>query len=87
MVLDQAAKADPLNQAALTNLVQIDIDLNNTEELSTNVRKLLAMRKPSQEVLRASFSKIGSDLFLFSPDRTALLQDLRTALNRSVAGS
>ncbi|MDF3057517.1 MAG: hypothetical protein K0R17_1732 [Rariglobus sp.] len=86
-VLEQAAQADPLNQAALTNLVQLDLDLNNTAPLADNVRKLLAMRKPSQEVLRTAYRKLGSDLFLFSPDRTALLQDLRTALTVSFSGS
>lgn len=86
-VLDQAVKADALNQAALTSLIQLDLDLNNTEELSANVRKLLSMRKPSQALLQASYQKLGSDLFLFAPDRTALLQDLRAALARSVANS
>lgn len=86
-VLEQAVQADPLNQAALTNLVQLDLDLNNTPPLAGNVRKLLGMRKPSQEVLRDTYRKLGSDLFLFSPDRTALLQDLRTALTGSLTGS
>ncbi len=86
-VLEQAAQADPLNQAALTSLVQLDLDLNNTAPLAANVRKLLAMRKPSPEVLRNAHRKLGSDLFLFSPDRSALLQDLRTAINRSAASS
>ena len=86
-VLEQAVQADPLNQAALTNLVQLDLELNNTPPLAGNVRKLLAMRKPSQDVLRSVYRKLGSDLFLFSPDRTALLQDLRTSLTVSQSGS
>jgi Tfp pilus assembly protein PilF len=86
-VLEQAVQADPLNQAALTGLVQLDLDLNNTPPLAGNVRKLLAMRKPSLEVLRSAYRKLGSDLFLFSPDRTALLQDLRTALSASYSSS
>jgi hypothetical protein len=86
-VLEHAVQADPLNQAALTNLVQLDLDLNNTPPLAGNLRKLLRMRKPSQEVLRNTYGKLGSDLFLFSPDRTALLEDLRAALAVSVRGS
>lgn len=85
-VLEQATQADPLNQAALTNLVQLDLDLNNTTPLAANVRKLLAMRKPSRELLRTAYTRLGSDLFLFAPDRTALLQDLTNALNASPAG-
>ena len=85
-VLEQATQADPLNQAALTNLIQLDLDLNNTTPLAVNVRKLLAMRKPSRELLRTAYIRLGSDLFLFAPDRTALLQDLTNALNASPAG-
>ena len=79
-VLEQAVQADALNQAALTSLVQLDLELNNTAPLAANVRKLLTMRKPSQAVLRAAFAELGSDLFLFSPERTGLLQELRAAL-------
>lgn len=79
-VLDQAVQADPLNQPALTNLIKLDLDLNNTAPLPGNVRKLLAMRRPSRDLLQTVYLKFGSDLFLFSPERTALLQDLRTVL-------
>lgn len=86
-VLEQAVKTDPLNQAALSSLIQLDLELNNVAPLAGNVRKLLTMRKPSQEILRNAYNKLGSDLFLFAPDRTALLQDLRSAINKSIAGS
>lgn len=79
-VLEQAVKNDALNQAALTNLIQLDLDLNNTAPLAANVRKLLTMRRPSREVLQSAYRKLGSDLFIFSPDRTALLADLRAAI-------
>lgn len=86
-VLDQAMQADALNQAALTRLVQLDLELNNTAPLAANVRKLLTMRKPSQAVLRAAFAELSSDQFLFSPERTGLLQDLRAALTPSSPNS
>lgn len=86
-VLDQAVKTDALNQAALTNLIQLDLDLNNTAPLAGNVRKLLTMRRPSQDVLKSAYRKLGSDLFLFAPDRTALLSDLRAAINTPFTGS
>jgi Tfp pilus assembly protein PilF len=86
-VLEQAVQSDPLNQAALTSLVQLDLDLNNTPPLAVNVRKLLSMRKPSQDVLRSAYRKLSSDLFLFAPNRTALLQDLRAAITSPLANS
>ena len=86
-VLEQAVQSDPLNQAALTSLVELDVELNNTTPLAGNVRKLLTMRKPSQDVLRTVYRKLGSDLFLFSPDRTTLLQDLGAAMSVSLSSS
>ena len=86
-VLEQAVQTDALNQAALTGLVQLDLELNNTPPLAANLRKLLTMRKPSQDILRTAYGKLGSDLFLFSPDRSSLLQDLRAAIKDQPANS
>jgi hypothetical protein len=82
-VLAQAVENDPLNQAALVNLVKLDLELNLADPLAGNIRKLLTMRKPPREVLDDAYRKLGSDLFLFSPDRVTLLDDLKKALSRS----
>ncbi|MBW8781240.1 MAG: hypothetical protein JF599_05040 [Verrucomicrobia bacterium] len=79
-VLVQAVKSDPLNQAALTSLIKLDLELNNTDTLAASVGQLLAMRKPSVEVLDAAYRKLGGDLFLFAPNRSALLLNLRGAI-------
>ena len=86
-VLVEAVKADPLNQAALTSLIKIDLPLNNTDTLVANIRKLLALRKPPRELLSSAYRKLGSDLFLFSPGRLVLLEDLRTAISASQTNS
>ncbi len=86
-VLVEAVKADPLNQAALTSLIKIDLPLNNTDTLAANIRKLLDLRKPPRDILNAAYRKLGSDLFLFSPGRITLLQDLRTAISVSPTNS
>ena len=86
-VLEQAVLADSLNQAALTSLIQLDLELDTTPPLADNVRKLLTMRKPSQAVLRAAYARISGDLFLFSPERTGLIEDLRAALTVSLPNS
>lgn len=86
-VLAQAIKTDPMNQAALTSLIKLDLELNNTSTLAVNIRKLMDMRKPSREILDAAYRKLGSDLFLFSPGRVTLLQDLREAISTRPTGS
>lgn len=81
-VLDQAVQADALNQAALSNLIRLDLDINHSAQLATNVRKLLGMRRPSTDLLRDAYRRLGSDAFLFAPERTALLQDIKDQLNK-----
>lgn len=78
--LTHAIAADPLNQAALTRLIQLDLELNRTDALPANLRRLLAMRRPSPEVLRAAYRKLGSDLFLFSRERDATLAAIQQTL-------
>jgi thioredoxin-like negative regulator of GroEL len=84
-VLEQATKADPLNQAALSGLIKLDLELGNIPALAGNLRTLLTMRRPSVDILREAQKKLGSDLFLFAPNRTALLKDLRSAIGSSVS--
>ncbi len=80
-VLAKAMQADPLSQPALTQLVALDLELNNTDALATNIVSLAKMRKPDPKVLQAALDKLGGDLFLFRTDRTELLQQVRAALD------
>lgn len=78
--LAKALKTDPLNQAALTSLVKIDVELGDADALGTDIHRLIQMRKPDRTVVESAYRKLGSDLFLFHPDRTALLQEVHAAL-------
>ncbi|HTJ78288.1 MAG TPA: hypothetical protein VL357_04775 [Rariglobus sp.] len=86
-VLAKAVAADPLNQPALTSLIKIDLELNNTDNLADNVRKLLDMRKPPRDLLISAYRKLGSDLFLFAPGRITLLEELRKTIAANPANS
>jgi predicted Zn-dependent protease len=79
----RAINADPLNQAALTRLVELDLNLNRIDELPAHLTRLLAMRKPSPDILRVAQLKLGSDLFLFSAARPAALESVRLALEKT----
>ena len=81
--LVRATAADPLNQAALTRLVELDLNLNRIDELPSHLNRLLAMRKPSPDILRVAQHKLGSDLFLFSAERPAALEAVRVALEKT----
>jgi len=51
-LLQSAVNLDPLNQAALTELVRVLADLGRYDEVTIYLPQLLAMRKPSHELLR-----------------------------------
>ncbi len=82
-VLAQAVKTDPLSQPALTQLITLDLEFNNTDALATNIVSLTKMRKPDPRLLQAVLDKLSSDLFLFRDDRTALLAQVRAALSNA----
>jgi len=81
--LIRAIAADPHNQAALSRLVEFDLNLNRIDELPAHLRALLAMRQPSPDLLRVAQHKLGSDLFLFSAERPAALEAVRLALEKT----
>jgi thioredoxin-like negative regulator of GroEL len=86
-VLDQAVRSDPLNQSALVGLIKLDIEIGNADEVATNVRTLLSMRKPPRTVLASAYKNLASDHHLFAPGRNALLDDLQKTITASVERS
>jgi hypothetical protein len=78
-VLDRATVADPLNQAALGELVRIDAESGNREKLAENLPKFLRLRKPSRAVLEETLLRLDQ------PADTPLRDQLRSALARASA--
>lgn len=78
--LAHAVAVDPLNQAALTRLVELDLSLNRIDAVHAHLRRLIAMRRPSPTVLRTAQARLASDLFLFSRERDATLTSVQRAL-------
>jgi hypothetical protein len=81
-ILARAVAADPLDQSALTRLIAHDLNSNRNEELPAHLNRLLAMRRPSPDLLRVAQHKLGSDHFLFAPDRAATLDAIAVVLER-----
>lgn len=79
-VLKQAVQTDPLNQAALSGLIRLNLDTEHTDETPQLLEILLAMRKPSVTLLRETNQRLASDRFLFVPGRTTALDRLQAIL-------
>lgn len=78
--LGRAVEADPLNQAALTNLLRLEIDTGNLAVLPDHLERYLKTRKPSREILSRAYTALGSDRNLFLPGQPGLLVSLRQTL-------
>jgi hypothetical protein len=79
-VLAAATQADPKNQAALTRLIELDLESGRTDELPANLTRLLMMRRPSPTLLAKAARILGSDRHYFLAGRDALLAEIEKAI-------
>ncbi len=79
-LLLRASTLDPANQAALTELVSLDIELAETTALTSHLERLSHMRRPSPGVLRRAARYLGSDRHLFESARESALLSAEAAL-------
>ena len=79
-ILTIAYQKAPTNQKILTELIRSELSLGNTENLSLLLSRYLQMRRPQIELLTEAYNKLGSDRFIFTPDRQSLLLQLSAIL-------
>jgi thioredoxin-like negative regulator of GroEL len=79
-ILVQASNRDPLNQAVLARLIELQLELNRVDELPVSLLRFVRLRKPSPDILRVARHKLGSDLFLFSQTRGEALDAIERTL-------
>ncbi len=82
-VLTHVRNNYPRYQAALPMLIELDIETHHLADLLANVRRYIAMRQPSREVLEKAYAYIGSDLFLFQAEREDVLISLEDVLRET----
>lgn len=79
-ILTLAYQKAPTNQKVLSELIRLELSLGNTEDLSRLLSRYLQMRRPQIELLTEAYNKLGSDRFIFTPDRQSLLLQLSAIL-------
>ena len=72
-VLEKAYRIDPTNQRVLNNLIQTNLILGDTKDISSQLRRLMTKRRPNKALLLDAYNRLGSDLFLFTENRRAIL--------------
>lgn len=76
-ILIQTHLQNENNQAVLLQIVRLKLDHKKiSDDLELYLKRLMATRRPPKEVLASAKHLIGSDLFLFSPQREKLLDDI-----------
>ncbi|GAB5560735.1 MAG: hypothetical protein SynsKO_23820 [Synoicihabitans sp.] len=79
-VLQHAVSKDELNQAALTRLIEFDLEALDAPDLPANLSKILSMRRPPTKLLRDAYDRLGQDRFYFVDQRSELLDRLLSIL-------
>jgi hypothetical protein len=79
VVLQRACAVDPLNQAALAELVRLDAEAGDRAMLAENLPKLLRLRKPPRPALEETLLRLDQ------PGDVALREQIRAALARASA--
>jgi len=79
-VLVRGYELAPNNQKLLSELIRTNLRLGNTEDLNNLITRLLRMRRPEIDLLGEAYQKLGSDRFIFAPNRETILLQLSAIL-------
>ncbi len=84
-VINHAHQIDPQNQAALVQLIRLDLETGRTDDLVGFIAKLMTMRKPPRALLEDSVNQLSGDKFLFLENRDNLLRSILDMIDGSSA--
>ncbi len=82
-ILVTAYQQIPKNQRILSELIKLELELGNTEKIHELLTKLLKMRRPQIELIAKAYRNLGSDRFIFTPNRDILLLQLGAILREN----
>jgi tetratricopeptide (TPR) repeat protein len=84
-VLEVAHSRDEGDEALLAHLVNLQVSLGESRELTNRVARLMTLRRTDYEVFRRVKGELNSDRFVFAENRLGIAQALETVL-AEVAG-
>ena len=83
-ILDLAYSNDENNQRVLNSLIEVNLRLGMTQNLGDQIKKLLQTRRPDKELLKDAYNRLGSDLFIFTQNRSSILMELGAILREQI---
>ena len=83
-ILTVAYEKAPTNQKILSELIRAELSVGNTENLNRLLSRLLQMRRPEMGLLVEAYTQLGSDRFIFTPNRQTLLLQLSAVVREAL---
>ena len=83
-ILTVAYEKAPTNQKILSELIRAELSVGNTENLNRLLSRLLQMRRPEMDLLVEAYTQLGSDRFIFTPNRQTLLLQLSAVVREAL---
>ena len=83
-ILNIAYNKDENNQRVLYSLISVNLELGITQNLDNQIKKLLQTRRPDSKLIKKAYNRLGSDLFIFTKNRTSILMDLGSIVRESI---
>ena len=83
-ILTVANEKAPTNQKILSELIRAELSVGNTENLNRLLSRLLQMRRPEMDLLVEAYTQLGSDRFIFTPNRQTLLLQLSAVVREAL---
>ena len=79
-ILVAAYEKAPNNQKVLSDLIRVELTLGHSENLNQLLKKFLKMRRPEIDLITQAYQTLGSDRFIFTPNRENLIIELNAEL-------
>lgn len=86
-LLRRVVELDPLDQPALSRLIELDLAARRFDSIHDLVRRLLTLRRPSPDLLLALRHELSGDRFLFSAEAAATIAAIAAAAPAASAQS
>lgn len=83
-ILETAYELEENSQRILNDLIRVNLKLGNTDNLGVQIKKLLQTRRPDKKLLQEAYDQLGSDLFIFTNNRSAILMELNAILRENI---
>lgn len=80
-ILEEAYSRDAKNEVVLANMIQVEMDLGAFFSLDQHLKALFQLRRPGYDLIGEIHDELQSDRFLFTKDRSLLLQDLNQIID------